>query len=258
MANLKPRLIMTQTGRKRRGFGKLLLVLIIFAAGFYTGSKYGDSFFETIATQNGHNISDIEASDRALEQKSVEQESKQQVSTEMYGNPENQDIESQTFLAESVLEAQGETSSPYLIQNDNLAGHDSTENALISGDESGSFLQVGTTLDISAPSDNQDEPLKSRGVYTLQVAAFSTPEEANSAAEGYIAKGYEAYVVPIENSRGESWNLVKIGRFNTIEKAFSYATYFKNREGIEAYVENLEQETVFNESWRNSEQAERE
>ena len=47
MAELKPRLIITSRGRKRRGFGTLLIVLIIFAAGFYAGYKYGGYFFGT-------------------------------------------------------------------------------------------------------------------------------------------------------------------------------------------------------------------
>lgn len=256
MANLKPRLMMTQTGRKRRGFGKLLFVLIIFAAGFYAGSKYGDSVYEFMGPQQVPNISEIEDPVNDKETLAVKQESTKEVNTKIYSNPGNQDVKDQSFLTESLLDTEGETSTHYPIQNEIIASNDSSQDALVSGEESGSSLEVGGSLDNAESADNSDEAAKTQSGYTLQVAAFSTPEEANGVAEGYIAKGYKAYVVPIDNSRGESWNLVKIGRFNTIDQAFSYSTYFKNREGVQAYVESLEQETVFNESWNNSEQAE--
>lgn len=258
MANLKPRLMMTQTGRKRRGFGKLLFVLIIFAAGFYAGSKYGDSLFEYMGSQNSSDTSQIAKSDGDNIEVPVEQEPAGELKNiETFGEFQQQNINNQDNLTITSLTDQSEPSSRSSFQNDVSVNDDHTGNGLILGEESGRSIELGSALDSSLSTDNLDETPKTKGLYTLQVAAFSTPDEANSVVEEYIAKGYEAYVVPIENSRGETWNLVKIGKFNTIEQAWSYSTYFKNREGAEAYVESLEQETVFNESWQNSEQAER-
>ena len=73
MADLKPRLIITQRGRKRRGFGKLLLVLFIFAAGFYSGSRYGDALFEYLAPENDASVSKIAANDNVVQEQPVDQ-----------------------------------------------------------------------------------------------------------------------------------------------------------------------------------------
>lgn len=257
MANLKPRLMMTQTGRKRRGFGKLLFLVIIFAAGFYAGSKYGDSFFEYIGGQNSSDTSQIAKNNKASKGISEKEEPPgEDNSIESYIEPQEQEINKQDSLSGTLIPGQSEFSSPASFQNDVDVNDDDTGNDIILAQESGHSIEIDSALDSSLPADNSEEAAKTKGLYTLQVAAFSTPDEANSVAKEYIAKGYEAYVVPIDNSRGETWNLVKIGKFNTIEQAWSYSAYFKNREGAEAYVESLEQETVFNESWQNSGQAE--
>lgn len=109
--------------------------------------------------------------------------------------------------------------------------------------------------DTAAPEGSAPEATKKpqgRESYTLQVAAFATPEEARKAVAGYRAKGYNAYTVEVENSRGEKWILVKIGKYSNIEQAWSQAAVFRKSEGKEAYVEALGQKTAVNESWGKS------
>ena len=102
----------------------------------------------------------------------------------------------------------------------------------------------------TAPEDAEKPSSGER--YTLQVAAFATPDEARKIVNEYRGKGYNAYTVEIENSRGEKWTLVKIGKYGSIEQAWSQAAVFKKREGTEVFVETLGQKTAVNESWQKS------
>jgi cell division protein FtsN len=89
--------------------------------------------------------------------------------------------------------------------------------------------------------------------YTLQVAAFADKAQAEKAVSEYQGKGFSAYTVQVENSKGETWNLVKIGKYSSIEQAWSQSALFKRTVGRDAYVESLGTKTVFNESWGKNE-----
>ncbi|MCL4245555.1 MAG: SPOR domain-containing protein [Candidatus Dadabacteria bacterium] len=107
------------------------------------------------------------------------------------------------------------------------------------------------TPELDADSEEVKKPTTGES-YTLQVAAFATPAEARKIVNEYRGKGYNAYTVEIENSRGEKWTLVKIGKYGSIEQAWSQAAVFKKREGKEVFVEALNQKTAVNESWLKS------
>jgi cell division septation protein DedD len=88
-----------------------------------------------------------------------------------------------------------------------------------------------------------------KGKYTLQVGAFADKADAEKAVNEYRSKGFSAYTVEVENSKGEQWNLVKIGKYASLEEAWSQSSLFKRTEGKDAYVEVVGKKTVFNESW---------
>ena len=248
MAELKPRLIITSPGRKRRGFGTLFMVLIIFALGFYAGSKYGDYILGTEPSElNTANGNDTGSEDNNA------------ISKEAYSGDDNTGAFSNQRPSESKkhFDLGGANNYQESDNSANVYGNNEDKSSIFFNND-GVFTDTQSiSLNSSPVEDSFQEPDTpsedtvdlAKGSYTLQVGAFATPEEAKGVADGYINKGYEAYIVPIENSRGEKWNLVKIGRFNTIDQAWSYSSYFKNREGIEAYVESVDRGTVFNESW---------
>ncbi|MEW6145592.1 MAG: SPOR domain-containing protein [Thermodesulfobacteriota bacterium] len=105
-----------------------------------------------------------------------------------------------------------------------------------------------TVQDPAKIDQKQSERTPKRG-YTLQVGAFADKAQAEKAASDYRSKGFSAYTVQVENSRGETWNLVKIGKYGSIEQAWSQSAAFKRSVGKDAYVEQLGTKTVFNESW---------
>ncbi len=78
---------------------------------------------------------------------------------------------------------------------------------------------------------------KTFDTYTLQVVAFTKPKEAQQAVGIYRNKGYDAYTIEHENSRGEVWNLVRIGKFETRTKALLHARHFINSEGQEVLID---------------------
>ena len=257
MKELKPRLIITSPGRKRRGFGTFMMVLVIFAIGFYTGSKYGDYLF---GTESPEVSARIQGPGSASEEQVVsgERDVPGRGNTDIIYSDDKQSTGDQKslieggFIGAEMLEGTGSYPNAY---------PDGADQKSFMGNEDiarGEGLTSGFDNNTTAESDNDaDTAVEDAGMsgssYTLQLGAFSTPEEARAVADGYKNKGYDAYIVPIENSRGEKWNLVKIGKFNTIDQAWSYSAYFKNREGLDVYVELVEQGTVFNESWSQQE-----
>lgn len=255
MAELKPRLILTTPGKKRRGFGTLLFVLIIFAIGFYTGSIYGDKVLGERASESvsENNTKDNDkVGEFPLNEKGSEREN-----SDIYGSGpsggEEQEASSEEKegggfdIGSDPVSTTADSDNPGLLV---------PENNTSSGNTAESLTDDGFTDNPNEAPSNNEELVGNSATYTIQVGAFSTPEEAKSVADGYILKGYDAYIVPIVNSKGQRWNLIKIGRFDNIDKAWSYSSYLKNREGIEAYVESVDKETVFNESWNQGQNSE--
>ena len=247
MTELKPRLIITSPGRKRRGFGGFFILILIFALGFYAGSKYGDYIFGSPVTD----ISAQKESTAVLDDKRALRDEMGQSAEEYMGNLSSDETPADTiqsglveedFFGTRILVESGDLAS---IGNDSvLKDAEEAPDGFLTSPGDNKLPQSGS--DVALENQEQSGDLTN---YTLQVGAFSTPEEAQSVAETYKNKGYNAYIVPIENSKGEKWNLVKIGKFSSIDQAWSYSSYFEEKEGLEAYVETVQQDTVFNESW---------
>jgi cell division septation protein DedD len=75
--------------------------------------------------------------------------------------------------------------------------------------------------------------------YAIQVAAFKEMERAQRVTNELKEKGYDAYMISTYNSRGEAWNLVKVGKFKTKEEAQDFASVFQKKESMETIVEEL-------------------
>lgn len=266
MGEVRPKLILSDSSRRRRGSGggSLFILLIVFAAGVYVGTKLDDAglWGEKEA-----------AAPVAAVTKTPETVSRHTAET---ADP------SQGFAGSVAASSAGEAESPYetvTIVEDGQSTEVLQETDAGSGveGETGSAAEIGLTSinpESLSPGDGSAEEVtilspetgtpegsatseatqkpQARERYTLQVAAFATSEEARKAVAGYRAKGYNAYTVEVENSRGEKWTLVKIGKYSNMEQAWSQAAVFKKSEGKEAYVEALNQKTAVNESWGKS------
>lgn len=77
--------------------------------------------------------------------------------------------------------------------------------------------------------------------YTLQVAAFKEIERAQIFVNELKEKGYYPYINPVNNSKGESWKLIRLGKFKTMEEARDFADLFEEKENISVLVKELGQ-----------------
>ncbi len=59
------------------------------------------------------------------------------------------------------------------------------------------------------------------GKYTVQLSAFSTEEEAKTAAQNFRDKGYSAFYAPGQKD-GKTWYRVSVGQFTTYQEAKDY------------------------------------
>lgn len=73
------------------------------------------------------------------------------------------------------------------------------------------------------------------GKFTVQVASFSSEDDAKKRAEDLKNKGYSAFYLPAKVN-GQSWFRVSVGQFPTENEAKSYRTEFMQKSKIESAI----------------------
>ncbi len=261
MRELKPKLMIANSGRRRRGpggnFWSFLTFVIVFLVGVYVGTKL-DSF----------NI------DRKTETAEVKKESAADKPTARYETATEPVLGGEELLPGGINDSTDEPSllpdeikisqelaavQPVLSVNINDEG-ELTDPGITSIDP---VQMSGETKTVASPApakpenmaqdtaaaDKKQPQKTSRRGYTLQAGAFADKAQAERAVNEYRSKGFSAYTVQVENSKGETWNIVKVGKYSSIEEAWSQSAAFKRSVGKDAYVESLGTKAVFNESW---------
>ncbi len=264
MRELKPKLMIANSGRRRRslggGFWSFLTFLIVFLVGVYAGTKL-DEFY----------IDDTRAPQVKEEGPADKPAAKYETTTEPIIDKDELppgDImatDDRAFIPvdERMISRELTATEPIISVNINNkegltdAGITSIDPAQISGGtktlEDPALAKPGEAAQNAAKADmSQPEKTSKRG-YTLQVGAYSDKAQAEKAVNNYRSKGFGAYTVQVENAKGEKWNLVKIGKYSSIEQAWNQSAAFKRSVGKDAYVESLGTKTVFNESWGKNE-----
>lgn len=254
MRELKPKLMIADSGRRRRGSGgfwSFLSFLIIFGIGVYIGTKL-DDFGITDGGRDQVKRAIIEEEKRDYSEK--KDEASNGDVTAYRGQDSTTTKEPAVIISEKLESG---------LSEDIDDSDDGTDSGLTSLDPEGITGRIDDgeegveetfSNQESGPAEtDRDEKRETEGSgsgrYTLQIAAFARSEDAQEAVRDYRDNGYNAYTVEVENSKGEKWNLVKIGKFSSIEEAWNHSAVFKRREGKEAYVETLSQATAVNESW---------
>ncbi len=252
MRELKPKLIIADSGRRRRGVGggfwSFLTFLIVFAVGVYVGTKLDEYGF----TNGGNKANTGMVQERDAAGENGESKAINSGGGSVYPKDPAVVISEKLEYDKEVLTDPTVSES---VRGGTDAGITSLDPEGITGPGVGDGDGSGEAAD--STEEDGDDAAEETGSYryTLQIAAFATPEDAQKAVNDYRSKGYNAYTVQVENSRGEKWNLVKIGKYRRIEQAWNQSALFKRREGKDAYVETLSQDTVFNESWDKNENA---
>jgi cell division septation protein DedD len=243
MAKLKPQLLITGSNKKKgafaSGIGHFLLLVLVFVLGVYVGMRvdntdlveesfHGNSKGSVPVTQN------ISRESKKVVTK-VPKEEKSKVDIQDT-SPQKVSESDQDKIEDANLEISPADANTKLVDDASILKGSDTPTETTSN-ESGLIEEDLAVTDL-APEDS----------YRLQVAAFGNLDDANELVSELKLKGYDAYIVTTSNSRGEVWNLIKIGNFKTAREAWNFSTMYQNKEGGEVFVESLNRGRVYNES----------
>ena len=85
--------------------------------------------------------------------------------------------------------------------------------------------------------EGKNAPAKAK--YTLQVAAFNNPQEAQDLVTQMKKKGYDAYQVTGSAAAKGALHRVRIGYFQTLQEARQFALAFEKKENLKPIISNL-------------------
>ncbi len=236
MTKLKPQLIIAGPNKKKggfaRGMGYFLVLAIVFVLGVYVGMGVNNSQFgseQFIGMSQGENSSNSNQVERG-----ITQDTQQKVDT-------NNDVLAESDTVKDIdnrVEALDDTNSGLSLDE-----IEASDNTTVVSSLSGSTASRSSTVGLD--SDSASDDLIDRDTYRLQVAAFGSFDQASEAVNDLVLRGYDAYIVTTANSRGEVWNLIKVGKFNTALEAWNYSTIFRSQEGGEVIVESISKGRVY-------------
>jgi len=240
MSKLKPQLILTGSNKKKGSFaggiGSFLLLVAVFVLGVYVGMKLdstdlsGDMFSR-----------DTQSSQTKPENTNIEMESEKPISDTPNKSESNiyaQDVSTELKPKNNAIYVDEDISN--IDQNTGQLDNSSMPSSV------GNSPQAENIESISQPVNFEPNDLSLEDAYRLQVAAFSNLDDANEIVNELKLKGYNAYILTTSNSRGEVWNLIKIGNFNTANEAWDFSEMYQNKEGGEVFVESLNKGRVYN------------
>jgi cell division septation protein DedD len=241
MKGLRPKLIIAGSNKKKRGIGYFLTLILVFAAGVYAGTKIDD--IELSRDQSAEISQDSSQKSQNISNK--EPEVIQEVDNIGERGSEKEihnissDIINESDMTESQaadLDSEQENQNPLDGQQlQDITTSESSETKFTLKNEVSDITETGSGL----PEVN---------VYRLQIAAFANLDDAKEAVKGLQLKGYDAYIVTTANSRGEIWNLIKVGKFETAKEAWNFSTLYQSKEGGDVFVESIQRGRVYNES----------
>ncbi len=260
MRELKPKLMIANSGRRRRGLGggfwSFLTFLIVFLVGVYVGTKVDDFYVDGTEPPQVKKESPAEKPAARYETTTEPIIDKDELPP---GGINASTDETPLLTDEKKITDELIGTEPVLSVNINKqegltdAGITSIDPVQISGEtkavEDTALAKPENTAQDAAKADKSLTDKTPKRGYTLQVGAYADKAQAEKVVNNYRSKGFSAYTVQVENGKGEKWNLVKVGKYSTIEQAWNQSAAFKRSVGEDAYVESLGTKTVFNESW---------
>lgn len=249
MTKLKPQLIVSGPGKKKGGFasgiGSFFVLIIVFVLGVYVGMRVDRTDFgeEPLISMEENNALPNQNSSDELQEAVVD------VPIENTSADHSNSPEPASLKDEGKTISQPEESNPEIVslgQSEEIGDQQEIDNSL-NTDSVESVTNINNELAVLKP-ELAAENLIDEDTYRLQVAAFGNIDHATEVANKLKLKGYDAYIVTTSNSRGEVWNFVKVGKFNTAQEAWNFSTIFQSKEGGEVFVESLDKGRVYNES----------
>jgi cell division protein FtsN len=115
------------------------------------------------------------------------------------------------------------------------------ENAKVQAEELTFFKTLSDTKK-SEQKENQiikkdvSTQKKEKSSFTIQVGSFRSDADAQKLKENLLKKGYDTYVETFEQSGQNIWYRVRVGGFETREKAVETMRILKEKEGMKAFI----------------------
>jgi len=197
---LKPKLILTN-GDSRRGssFKQFLIILIVFVIGVFVGLSIGGK--RALDDSNGEIVVDASSGKKSIDRSTGEEG------------------------RESLKDSSASLKNDFTHENEGVGFKISSKDKDNAQDNK--KYRTGEHTGIVKP----------KGVHSVQVGAFKEIERAHKAQRDLTSRGYDPYVIPYVNSLGEIWFLVRIGKFDSRNRAEEFAIHFQKSETMEAFVE---------------------
>lgn len=110
-----------------------------------------------------------------------------------------------------------------------------------SEEREGSFSQPSPKVlngKISGPEEERATPPRAK--YTLQVAAFNNPTEAEELVNQLKKKGYDAYQVTGSAAAKGTLHRVRMGHFQSLQEARQFALTFEKKENMKLLISNVQ------------------
>jgi len=249
MTKLKPKLIIAGSNKRKHGIGigYLLTLILVFAVGVYVGTRVDD--IELSGDQSAEISQDIS-------QNSQNVADKKPAVIEEVANIKDGDSDKgiRVISSDPGTIKKSDTIEPTTADSSSDQSQPEETESFLDGQrfqEAGNAESDGTRATIKSEVSDRTETgsvLPEVDIYRLQVAAFENLDDAKEAVKGLHLKGYDAYILTTANSRGEVWNLIKVGKFETAQEAWNFSTLYQSKEGGEVFVESLQRGRVYNES----------
>jgi cell division septation protein DedD len=90
-----------------------------------------------------------------------------------------------------------------------------------------------------AHSDSSPQEFESAGIYTVQVGAYRTKNNADRQVAKLREKGLDAYLFQLDKKNQQPWYLVRIGHFESLDAADQALVSFRQREKMEGAIKRL-------------------
>jgi len=242
MAKLKPQLIITGSNKKKNGFasgiGHFLILVVVFVLGVYVGMRIDDTDLD------GEQFGGVSENRAPVSQKNIVESGNVEVEIDPGIVPESVTESTASIIEDKIDSTDLRTST----KNEN---NDLDSSSSITKDEDAPSSNLNNKFGI-VEEGLVDSTLEPEDSYRLQVAAFGNLDDANELVAELKQKGYDAYIVTSPNSRGEVWNLIKIGNFKTAQEAWGFSTIYQSKEAGEVFVESLNKGRVYKESLEES------
>ncbi|HSG32847.1 MAG TPA: SPOR domain-containing protein [Thermodesulfobacteriota bacterium] len=260
MEELKPKLILTKSGKSGFNIGRYIFFIIIFSIGFYFGYSY-KSLDSDIISQSKDQLTKIK--DKKFTNLEFKDSAKKQPDNKITVS-KNKTVKVKAVAfnkTDGLIDKKSDNDIASLQIKKNVADMGSVEKVEKLPKTDTAILANNVTEKTDNKAKNSNTVKKEQisqsehklvindsqhvdTSYTLQIAAFETERKSSEVVQELSNKGYNVYSISVVNAHGDRWNLVRLGNFETLEEAREFSELLLSSEGINSIVKSIEKSKV--------------